>query len=496
MASYVFLPPPTFQIKNKIKELMEDREKGLHANIHGNVDWDIDGDKVKDKDWERRKQRQRQAQVQGQGQGEVKGRNANGKGVGTLSRPSEDHEYYHHQHHLHQQQLQQQQKSKQRKAPASATNTKTQLQQQQQPQQPEPVPATQQPQKTWGSERSLIIRKTIAGAFAEAFSVILLYPLDTIKLYKQSCVTTSKGLARAPTAWPSTRTLYAGLPQSVLGAAASAAIFALIYHVSKRAFRRRFSTPNFTFISRIFAGVSATAVSALIDSPVLFVRNQLRLGKNGTNLKEVLHFAVESNGVCGLYTGFRSQLLNNLPFDTLELATYEHLRRMFKPGFLCWGKTADSPCNGMNAFVPNVSPSPNSNPSPSTSQNIASPNCALLPTNNNSLFTMENLEYLLLGMLTGAVVGAITNPLDVLRSRIITRPARYQGIRYSARLIWRREGMRGFAAGLGPKVAHETLNSGVFFLLYEMAYNAMERWQDMVPKKNSPVNAKAASVSM
>ena len=76
-----------------------------------------------------------------------------------------------------------------------------------------------------------------------------------------------------------------------------------------------------------------------------------------------------------------------------------------------------------------------------------------------------------LGALCGALAGSVatlaTNPMDVLKTRIMTGGASSGQLLAAASSILSAEGPGAFYAGLLPRLLHKTPAAGVFWLLYE-----------------------------
>lgn len=146
-------------------------------------------------------------------------------------------------------------------------------------------------------------------------------------------------------------------------------------------------------------------------------------------------------------TGVRATLLRSLPFDTLEFATF---------GALCRAATTYGRCRNEDS-----SDGGNFGRGPSGGRGLGAPQLAAL------------------GMLTGALVGAVTAPLDVLAASSLASAGVAGGGgggagAAAAAAGWRSVvatrgvgGLFGGARGFGGKVAWEAANSGIFFVVYE-----------------------------
>jgi solute carrier family 25 iron transporter 28/37 len=78
------------------------------------------------------------------------------------------------------------------------------------------------------------------------------------------------------------------------------------------------------------------------------------------------------------------------------------------------------------------------------------------------------------GGLAGAVAAAFTNPLDVAKTLLQTRGSsddarirRARGMAEAFRIIWERNGVRGFARGLSPRVLTYMPSNALCWLSYE-----------------------------
>lgn len=78
------------------------------------------------------------------------------------------------------------------------------------------------------------------------------------------------------------------------------------------------------------------------------------------------------------------------------------------------------------------------------------------------------------GGLAGAVAGAVTTPLDVAKTLLQTRGTssdheirHARGLKDAFRIIWMRDGMKGFARGLAPRVLTFMPSNALCWLSYE-----------------------------
>jgi len=85
--------------------------------------------------------------------------------------------------------------------------------------------------------------------------------------------------------------------------------------------------------------------------------------------------------------------------------------------------------------------------------------------------TLHSGSYLLSGACAGGVAAALTNPLDVLKTRLQTQAAlgtlRYSGFLHAVRTIFQEEGVRGFTRGIGARIVYITPAAAIIFASYE-----------------------------
>lgn len=82
--------------------------------------------------------------------------------------------------------------------------------------------------------------------------------------------------------------------------------------------------------------------------------------------------------------------------------------------------------------------------------------------------------HIISGGLAGAVAGAVTTPLDVAKTLLQTRGTSHdaeirnaRGMGDAFRIIWARDGLKGFARGLSPRVLTFMPSNALCWLSYE-----------------------------
>ncbi|TVT96980.1 hypothetical protein EJB05_57787 [Eragrostis curvula] len=133
---------------------------------------------------------------------------------------------------------------------------------------------------------------------------------------------------------------------------------------------------------------------------------------------DAVRLIVAKEGFKGLYAGYGSFLLRDLPFDAIQFCIYEQLRIGYK----------------------------------------------LVAKRE-----LKDPENALIGAFAGAITGAITTPLDVMKTRLMVQGqgTQYSGIVSCAQTILREEGPKAFLKGIEPRVLWIGIGGSIFFGVLE-----------------------------
>lgn len=257
-----------------------------------------------------------------------------------------------------------------------------------------------------------------AGATAGVAVEAAIYPIDTIKTRLQ--LAARGGGLRALLAGSGGKALYAGVWGNLLGVAPASAIFMGVYEPLKQ--RVAAANPDKSWLGPLVAGAGAGAAASIVRVPTEVVKQRMQAGhfaKAAAAVRSIL----AAEGAAGLFAGYGSFLLRDLPFDAIEFVAYEQLK-----------KAAE----------------------------------------NATGRELRAAEVSAVGAAAGAVTGVVTTPLDVLKTRLMTQGAggKYKGVVDCARRIAAEEGVRTLFAGWQPRVLWIGLGGCVFFSALEAAKKA------------------------
>lgn len=71
------------------------------------------------------------------------------------------------------------------------------------------------------------------------------------------------------------------------------------------------------------------------------------------------------------------------------------------------------------------------------------------------------------GVLAGLSATLITQPVDLVKTRIQLSPAKYRNFVRAVAVVWREEGARGFMSGVAMRVVRKSLSSAITWSVYE-----------------------------
>ena len=81
------------------------------------------------------------------------------------------------------------------------------------------------------------------------------------------------------------------------------------------------------------------------------------------------------------------------------------------------------------------------------------------------------------GAVAGVITAVLTNPFDVIKTRMITKPDEHRTVISTIKIIntSRRTGGKGFFAGVVPRALHLAPNSALYMLIFDAMFKNIER---------------------
>lgn len=196
-------------------------------------------------------------------------------------------------------------------------------------------------------------------------------------------------------------------------------------------------SPYVSFMASIFADITAITLYCPVDVIVQRIYLRDRLNKEKMSPFKIFRTILSNEGVKGLYRGFTVELINSLPASAIWWTTYEYFKMQISKRF---------------------------------SFTIREEN----PNNKVLVVKKHWIPQFLAGCLSGSLVAIITNPLDVVRTRLQTQSYTHSIDKQFAqpmdmiRSIKQTEGIRGFMKGFTPRFISWTVFSCSAAILYEL----------------------------
>ncbi|KAJ4701021.1 S-adenosylmethionine carrier 1, chloroplastic/mitochondrial [Melia azedarach] len=247
----------------------------------------------------------------------------------------------------------------------------------------------------------------IAGGAAGVVVEAALYPIDTIKTRLQA----ARGGGKI-----NLKGLYSGLVGNLAGVLPASAIFLGVYEPVKQKLLKTIPE-NLSAFAHLTAGAVGGAASSLVRVPTEVIKQRMQTGQFAS-APDAVRRIVRSEGFKGLYAGYGSFLLRDLPFDAIQFCIYEQLLLGYK-----------------------------------------------LAAQRN----LSGTENAIVGAFAGAITGAVTTPLDVIKTRLMIQGSanQYKGICDCVSTIVREEGIPTLVKGMGPRVLWIGIGGSIFFGVLE-----------------------------
>uniref|UniRef100_A0A336LQR1 Pre-rRNA-processing protein TSR2 homolog n=1 Tax=Culicoides sonorensis TaxID=179676 RepID=A0A336LQR1_CULSO len=249
-----------------------------------------------------------------------------------------------------------------------------------------------------------------AGGVAGVAVDIALFPIDTVKTRLQS----ERGFWRSG----GFKGIYRGLAPAAVGSAPTAALFFFTYETTKT----KLGNSSSPFVHMAAASV-AEVVACLIRVPVEIAkqRRQSLIQKYDISAGRILLDAFKAEGFRGIYRGFGTTILREIPFSLIQFPLWEY----FKAN---WKTTTGLP--------------------------------------------LTPYYVSLCGAVAGGIAAGLTTPLDVAKTRIMLAEQNALTIQKNIAQIligiYREKGIRGVFAGFVPRVLWITIGGAVFFGFYDL----------------------------
>ncbi|KAG6773631.1 hypothetical protein POTOM_020923 [Populus tomentosa] len=277
----------------------------------------------------------------------------------------------------------------------------------------------------------ILFEGVIAGGTAGVVVETALYPIDTIKTRLQAgSLFAARGGGKIML-----KGLYSGLAGNLAGVLPASALFVGVYEPTKQKLLKTFPE-NLSAVAHLTAGAVGGIAASLIRVPTEVVKQRMQTGQF-TSAPDAVRLIVSKEGFKGFYAGYGSFLLRDLPFDAIQFCIYEQLRIGYR---------------------------------------VAA---------QRELNDPENAA---IGAFAGALTGAITTPLDVIKTRLMVQGSanQYKGIVDCVSTVVREEGPTALLKGIGPRVLWIGIGGSIFFGVLERTKRLLAQRRPITDQQPNP----------
>ncbi|XP_028302774.1 mitochondrial S-adenosylmethionine carrier protein [Gouania willdenowi] len=171
-------------------------------------------------------------------------------------------------------------------------------------------------------ERREFMASLVAGGCAGMCVDLTLFPLDTIKTRLQS----QQGFYKAG----GFRGIYAGVPSAAVGSFPNAAAFFVTYDYTKSLLGAggALAAPHTAPVAHMLAASLGEIVACLIRVPTEVIKQRTQASPSSST-RSVLLATLREEGVRGLYRGYGSTVLREIPFSLVQFPLWEYLKTLW-----------------------------------------------------------------------------------------------------------------------------------------------------------------------
>ncbi|KAI6120762.1 mitochondrial carrier domain-containing protein [Pisolithus croceorrhizus] len=267
----------------------------------------------------------------------------------------------------------------------------------------------------------------IAGAMAGITEHAVMFPIDSIKTRMQVFATSPAavytGIGNAFTRISSTegmRALWRGVSSVILGAGPAHAVHFGTYEFVKdfAGGRAGGNQP----LTTAMAGAAATVASDALMNPFDVIKQRMQVHQSEfRSVFTAMRVVYRNEGLAAFYVSYPTTLMMSVPFTAAQFTVYEQVKRLLNP---------------RGEYSPS--------------------------------------SHVIAGALAGGVAAGVTTPLDVAKTLLQTRGTsqdselrRVRGMWDAFRIVWTRDGVKGFFRGMSPRMLTHMPSNALCWLSYE-----------------------------
>lgn len=291
------------------------------------------------------------------------------------------------------------------------------------------------------------VKDGMASALAATVAKTILQPLDTVKTLQQQARSLQASRGPFQTAFGVVRSrgvfgLWSGLGVTVLGSAPSVALYFGTYTSIKSFLSRRFPN-NFKVFNVVVSASVANSLASLLRAPFEVIKQRVQAGVHSSPMAAVATIW-RADGLGGFFSHgqLTSQIIRDVPYAVLTLLSYELLQTALKRHTRLRSKLSKDSADSVEGSIA-----------------IPSRPAAL----SDAVLRSSDA---VCGALAGGLSSFLTNPMDVIKTRMMTT-REYSSVGEAVLRIVREEGVGSLYSGCTMRLMHKIPANGLFFLCYE-----------------------------
>ncbi|XP_017797717.1 PREDICTED: solute carrier family 25 member 38-like [Habropoda laboriosa] len=275
-----------------------------------------------------------------------------------------------------------------------------------------------------------VLKSFLAGSLSGTFSTILFQPLDLVKTRLQSRVNLHLDTPRNGTLGTVIHIiknenvfgLWRGMTPSITRVVPGVGLYFSSLHWLKHTLHLK---DPLTPTEALLLGITARSMTAALLIPITVVKTRFESDVyRYKSVGQALKLIYKQEGVRGLSSGLIPTLLRDAPYSGLYLTFYTQLKNVIS-------KT-DLPCSISSAPI-----------------------------------------HFSCGILAGIFASIVTQPADVIKTKIQLYPNEFKGVRNAAFRVYKKYGMLGYFKGIVPRMLRRTLVTAMAWTVYEEVTKGM-----------------------
>ena len=334
------------------------------------------------------------------------------------------------------------------------------------------------------STSSVLFNSFVAGALAGSLADLTVHPIDTINTRIKASSGKYVGGSMAYT-YRVVRTegagsLYKGIGPTVYQALPMNAVWFMTYEVSKK-FGTEHCSPGYEPLVHMGSGALGELLSAVLYVPFDVVKARMQLGDNphatsGGIIQSKSNYQgtfqgmstiLKTEGISGLYSGFKAVILADCTMQALQFMFYEKMKLVVLKNK---HQREHLRHTGAMALASNFT-------TVSASRDVNANDVNGDANDNDDDVSLDSKDIFFCGSVSGATAAFLTNPIDTVTARLMTQghgavaggeaELKYSGVMQCAKSIVHEEGSGSLMRGWLPRTARFAVLGALTLVVYE-----------------------------